>query len=71
MGRPMPAARAYEVGFVNQVEFADGRIWVPNRQNLDHAGLQKVLPASAEELRLTEIYRHRGPDALVQELSKF
>jgi hypothetical protein len=59
------------MGFVNQVEFADGKVWVPNRQNLDHAGLQKVLPASAEELRLTEIYRHRGPDALVQELSKF
>ncbi|HXB74153.1 MAG TPA: hypothetical protein VNY05_38295 [Candidatus Acidoferrales bacterium] len=59
------------MGFVNQVEFADGKIWVPNRQNLDNAGLQKVLPASAEELRLTEIYRKRGPDALVQELSKF
>jgi hypothetical protein len=59
------------MGFVNQVEFADGKIWVPNRQNLANAGLQKVLPPSAEEQRLTEIYRHRGPDALVQELAKF
>jgi hypothetical protein len=59
------------MGFVNQVEFADGKIWVPNRQNLENAGLQKVLPLSAEELRLTEIYRNRGPDALVQELAKF
>jgi hypothetical protein len=59
------------MGFVNQVEFADGKIWVPNRQNLANAGLQKVLPPSAEEQRLTEIYRHRGPEALVQELAKF
>ena len=41
------------VGFVNQVEFADGKIWVPNRQNLDNALLLKVLPPSAEEQRLT------------------
>jgi hypothetical protein len=59
------------MGFVNQVEFADGKIWVPNRQNLDNAGLQKVLPPSAEEQRLTEIYRNRGVDVLAQELAKF
>ena len=35
------------MGFVNQVEFADGKVWVPNRQMLDTAGLQKVLPVSA------------------------
>jgi hypothetical protein len=59
------------VGFVNQVEFADGKIWVPNRQNLDNAMLLKVLPASAEEQRLSDIYRKRGIDALAAELSKF
>ena len=59
------------MGFVNQVEFADGRIWVPNRQNLDNAGLQKVLPPSAEEQRLTELYLKRGLEGLVQELAKF
>jgi hypothetical protein len=59
------------VGFVNQVEFADGKIWVPNRQNLDNALLLKVLPASAEEQRLTDIYRRSGPDALVAEVGKF
>jgi hypothetical protein len=31
----------------------------------------KVLPASAEEQRLTDIYRRRGPDALAAELAKF
>jgi hypothetical protein len=59
------------MGFVNQVEFADGKIWVPNRRNLDNAMLQKVLPPSDEELRLTEIYRRRGIDGLVLELAKF
>ncbi len=59
------------VGFVNEVEFADGKIWVPNRQNLDNALLLKVLPPSAEEQRLTDIYRSGGPDALVAELGKF
>ena len=57
------------VGFVNQVEFADGKIWVPNRQ--DNALLLKVLPPSAEEQRLTDIYRKRGIDALTAELGKF
>jgi hypothetical protein len=57
------------VGFVNQVEFADGKIWVPNRQ--DNALLLKVLPPSAEEQRLTDIYRKRGIDALAAELGKF
>ena len=59
------------MGFVNQVEFADGRVWVPNRQNLDNAILQKVLPPSAEEQRLTELYRKRGIETMVQELAKF
>jgi hypothetical protein len=59
------------VGFVNQVEFADGKIWVPNRQNLDNALLLKVLPPSAEEQRLTDIYRKRGIDGLAAELGKF
>jgi hypothetical protein len=57
------------VGFVSQVEFADGKIWVPNRQ--DNALLRNVLPPSAEEQRLTDIYRKRGIDALAAELGKF
>ena len=59
------------VGFVNQVEFSDGKIWVPNRQNLENAVLLKVLPASAEEQRLTDVYRKRGIDGLIAELNKF
>jgi len=59
------------MGFVNQVEFADGKIWVPDRRHLENAVLQRVLPPSDEELRLTEIYRRRGIDGLAQELAKF
>ena len=68
-GQPVNVSKM--VGFVNQVEFADGKIWVPNRQNLENAMLLKVLPPSAEEQRLTDIYRKYGPEALVAELSKF
>jgi len=58
-------------GFVSQVEFADGKVWVPNRQNLDRDVLRKVLPPSAEEQRLTDLYRRKGPDALIEELKKY
>jgi hypothetical protein len=68
-GQPVNVSKM--VGFVNQVEFADGKIWVPDRQTLDNALLLKVLPPSAEEQRLTDIYRKRGIDALAAELGKF
>jgi hypothetical protein len=58
-------------GFVSQVEFADGKVWVPNRDSLAKASLDKVMPPSAEEQRLTEIYRTRGLQALIQELKQY
>jgi hypothetical protein len=58
-------------GFISQVEFADGKVWVPSRQNLDNPLLRKVLAPSAEELRLSHIYLSKGPDALIEELKKF
>jgi len=58
-------------GFVSQVEFVDGKVWVPSRQSLDNPLLQKVLAPSAEELRLSHIYLSKGPDALIEELKKF
>ncbi len=57
------------VGFVSQVEFTDGKVWVPSRQNLDETALRNVLPPSAEVLRLTELYR-KGLDVLIGELGK-
>jgi len=58
-------------GFISQVEFADGKIWVPSRQNLDRDVLRKVLPPSAEEQRLIDLYVRKGPDALIEELKKY
>ena len=58
-------------GFVSQVEFADGKVWVPNRQSLDNALLRRVVGPSAEEQRLSDLYRRKGLDALLEELKKF
>jgi hypothetical protein len=68
-GRPVPVQRM--IGFVNQVQFEDGKIWVPNRENLSNSTLLKVLPPSAEEQRLSDLYRRRGVLALVTELNKY
>ena len=58
-------------GFVSQVEFADGKVWVPNRQSLQDPALLKSVAPSAEEQRLADLYSRRGIDALVEELKKF
>jgi hypothetical protein len=57
-------------GFVSQVEFADGQMWVPNRRNLQAPVLRKALPPSDEERRLGDLYRRKGIEALVEELNK-
>jgi hypothetical protein len=56
-------------GFVSQVQFADGKIWIPSRKDL--GSLLNILPPSPEEQRLTELYRTKGLQALVAELGKF
>ncbi len=58
-------------GFVSQVEFTDGKVWVPSRQDLENASLLKVLAPSAEEQRLADIYLKKGIQAVVDELKKF
>src|ERR1051326_981852 len=52
-------------GFVSQVEFADGKMWVPNRQNLGNPLLMRALAPSAEEQRLTDIYHRKGLNGLI------
>ncbi|HWC95158.1 MAG TPA: hypothetical protein VG456_00375 [Candidatus Sulfopaludibacter sp.] len=58
-------------GFVSQVEFVDGQVWVPNREDLSRVMLDQVMPPSAEEQRLSDIYRTRGLNGLIEELKKF
>jgi hypothetical protein len=58
-------------GFVSQVEFADGSLWIPTRRALGEGPLLRLLPASPEEQRLSELYRSKGLQALVQELASY
>jgi hypothetical protein len=57
-------------GFVSQVEFADGKVWIPNRESLANARLLGVLAPSPEEQRLTDLYRKKGLGTLAQELQR-
>jgi hypothetical protein len=66
-----PVAIDSMTGFVSEVEFADGRVWVPNRSSLESARLLRVLVPSPEEQRLTDLYRTKGLEAVISELKKF
>ena len=70
-GRRTAGAYSEDDRFRRQVEFADGKIWVPTRQNLDDTVLAKVLAPSAEEERLAALYLRKGVNALAEELRKF
>lgn len=58
-------------GYVSQVEFSGGGTWIPSRGALESARLLGTVAPSAEEQRLTELYRKRGLNVLVEELKKF
>lgn len=68
-GRPLSIAGM--TGFVSQVEFADGSVWVPAREALSEPRLSRVVAPSVEEQRLTELYRRKGLAALIAELEQF
>jgi hypothetical protein len=69
------AGRPVEIGtmtaYVSQVEFADGHVWVPSRQDLDSSPLLRVTAPSPEEQRLTDIYQHKGLAALIADLNRY
>jgi hypothetical protein len=69
-GQPLSIRKV--TGFVNQVEFADGKVWVPTRRNMeDNPLLLQVMEPSAEEERLANLYVTKGLPALVEELKKY
>jgi hypothetical protein len=69
-GKPLSIRKV--TGFVNQVEFADGKVWVPSRQNMEsNPLLLEVMEPSVEEERLANLYVTRGLAALVDELKKY
>ena len=71
-GQPMMIHRL--MTFVNDVEFADGTLWIPSRDDIDAATqdtlLRKELASSPEEERLASIYRREGTAGLKRELKR-
>jgi hypothetical protein len=58
-------------GFVSEVEFADGKVWVPSRDDLKSSPLLRIMAPSPEEQRLADIYSKKGLAALVAELNRY
>ena len=67
-GQPMSITGM--TGFVSNVEFADGHVWIPSRAELDNPRLARVLAPSPEQDHLLQIYRRKGLKALEDELHK-
>ena len=68
-GKPVEIASM--TGFVSQVEFTDGKVWIPSREELTASPLLQVLAPSPEEQRLTDIYSKKGIAALIAELNRY
>jgi len=68
-GRPVEIDRM--TAYVSQVEFVDGRVWVPSRRALDASPLLRITAPSPEEQRLADIYAKKGLPALVAELNRY
>jgi hypothetical protein len=68
-GRPMEIAGM--TGFVSEVEFADGKVWVPSRDEINASPLLRIMAPSPEEQRLADIYSRRGLAALITELNRY
>jgi hypothetical protein len=72
MGAPgRPLSIAGMTGFVSQVEFVDGSMWIPTWEALNVPELARVMAPSPEEQRLTELYRRKGLAAVMMELKRF
>ena len=68
---PTPVNVQQMTGFVSQVEFADGGVWVPSRQTLMNDRLLRLVEPSPEEQLLTDLYRNKGLTGLIAELKRF
>ena len=58
-------------GFVSSVGFVDGTYWIPDRGALNNPKMPRAIAPSPEEQRLTQLYRKRGLNVLMEELKKF
>lgn len=70
--RPFESSGDLEIrsmtAYVRSVQLDDDRVWVPTRDALEESRLLDAVPVSAEEERLSQLYRQRGPEAVAQEL---
>ncbi len=62
------------LAFVNNVEFSDGKVWIPSRVDITKATsdpiLRRALASSPEQQRLADIYRRKGMSGLQEELKR-
>lgn len=62
------------LAFVGDVEFSDGKLWIPTRSDIEQATsdpvLRRALATSPEQQRLADIYRKKGLSGLAAELKK-
>ncbi len=57
--------------YLRSAQMDDGSVWIPSRQAMEESLVLQTLPVSAEERRLAQLYRDRGPSAVAQELRRF
>jgi hypothetical protein len=71
-GQPMAIGAL--MTFVNDVEFADGNLWIPSRSDIDEATsdpiLRRELATSPEQQRLADIFRRKGMSGLAEALKR-
>jgi len=58
-------------GFVSEIEFTDGKVWVPSREDLSTSPLLRIMAPSPEEQRLADVYTKKGLAALVSDLNRY
>ncbi len=62
------------MAFISDVEFSDGKLWIPTRADIDEATsdpvLRRSLADSPEQQRLAGIYRRKGMSGLMEELQR-
>lgn len=68
--RELPIKLGEMVGFISQVQFADGTIWMPNRYAPGTPAPMRRLRITPEQQRLASVYLRQGLDALVADLSR-
>ncbi len=66
-----PVAIQTMTGFVKNVEYANGSVWIPQRPASNDVELSRAAGLSPEEQRLIDIRQRRGLKALAEELKKF